>query len=68
MKFPSNESHSSHKQSPRSEPSSKCGTLRKLQTHCEGCVFLWAGGGVGAVNFGNLATEKKKKWARVLTL
>jgi hypothetical protein len=24
---------------------------------------LWAGGGVGAVNFGNLATEKKKKWA-----
>jgi hypothetical protein len=28
---------------------------------CEGCVFLWAGGGVGPVNFGNLATEKKKK-------
>jgi len=30
--------------------------------------FFGAGGGMGAVNFGNLATEKKKKWAQVLTL
>jgi len=34
----------------------------------KGAFFFWAGGGLGAVNFGSLPTEKKKKWAQVLTL